>query len=74
MLVRFRNGTKSVIDTCFVVVIFVIDRSSQNRSVSVFLGTLTGVFAWFTTRAVTSFEACVVCCIELPIFSQVRST
>ena len=39
----------SNLNTCIVVVI-VIDRSSQTRSLSVLLGTLTWVFAWFTTQ------------------------
>ena len=42
-------------NTCIVVVI-VIDRSSQTRSVSILLGTLTWVFAWFTTVKTYTFD------------------
>ena len=48
-------------NTCIVVVI-VIDRSSQTRSVSVLLGTLTWVFAWFTTEASRRGAVSRICC------------
>ena len=54
-----RNGVSNL-NTCIVVVI-VIYRSSQTRSVSVLLGTLTWVFAWFTTEPIRRHDVHALC-------------